>query len=299
MTSLRDETLLNAAKIGVTWRGAAACLAFAVLAAPTLLANARQSWSGEQGAQEPIVLAIGLWLLARQWPAMRRAASPTSIAVASILFAAAGLLYVLGRVWDQFELESYGLYALAVVGLYATVGASGLRRGWFPAAYLILALPPPYTLTWFLTSHLRLITTEAAVAIFQGFGFSVVRDGLNILIDQYNLSVQDACSGMNSLFSLSAVGVVYVYLRRGPQWWYFALMAGPIVLFAIFGNFVRVLVVIALTHYCGDAVAQGFLHEGTGFLTFLVALFGVVLVDAVAAPFLLNGRRNRLEFAPG
>ena len=276
-----------------SWAVAAPWLGLALLAAPTLLANARQSWSGEQGEQGPIVLAIGLWLLARAWSGMRRAAQPSSALVVTICFLAAAFVYVLGRVWDQFEVESYGLYGLALAGLYATVGVGGLRQGWFPLAYLVFALPPPYTVTWFLTSHLRLLVTETVVAMFQAFGFSIVRDGLNILIDQYNLSVQNACSGMNSLFSLSAIGLVYVYLRRSSNWWYLALMLPPIVGFAIFGNFVRVAVVVGLTHYFGDAVAQSYLHEGTGFLTFFAALLGVFAIDAIAAPLLLKNGKSQ------
>jgi exosortase len=301
MTTVREQAAQAYGVLGrYSWRAAAAWLGLAVLAVPTLLANAHQSWSSEQGEQGPIVLVIGLWLLARNWPSMRNAARPSSVLLATACFLTAGFVYVLGRVWDQFEVETYGLYALALAALYATIGLDGLARGWFPLVYLIFALPPPYALSWFLTSHLRLLITEAAVALFQAFGFSIVRDGLNIMIDQYDLAVQNACSGMNSLFSLTAVGLVYIYLRRGSNWWYIAAMLPPIIMFAIFGNFVRVVVIVALTHYFGDAVAQGILHEGTGFLTFLVALAGVIAVDAFVAPLAFGGRgkrRGQIEFA--
>jgi exosortase len=301
MTTVREQAAQAYDLLGrFSWGAAAAWLGLVILAVPTLLANARQSWSSEQGEQGPIVLAIGLWLLARNWPSMRRAATPGPALFATACLLGAGIVYVLGRVWDQFEVETYGLYALALAGLYATIGLAGLARGWFPLVYLIFALPPPYALSWFLTSHLRLAITEAAVALFQALGLSIVRDGLNIMIDQYQLAVQNACSGMNSLFSLSAVGLVYIYLRRGSKWWYIAAMLPPILVFAVFGNFARVVVVIALTHYFGDATAQGILHEATGFLTFLVALVGVIAVDAIVGRLVLGGvgqRRRQVEFA--
>jgi exosortase len=291
MVTVREQAAQGYAVFScLSWRTASVWLGLVVLAVPTLVANAHQSWSSEQGEQGPIVLVIGLWLLAREWPNMRRVAEPGSALLGVAAFAVAGFVYVLGRVWDQFGVETYGLYALVLSGLFATVGAAGLARGWFPLVYLMFALPPPYTVSWFLTSHLRLLITEAAVALFQAFGFSVVRDGLTILVDQYQLAVQDACSGMNSLFSLSAVGLVYIHLRRGSKWWYLAAMLPPIVFFAILGNFARVVVVVALTHYFGDAVGQGFLHEGTGFVTFLVALLFVILIDASVAPLALRRR---------
>jgi exosortase/archaeosortase family protein len=93
---------------------------------------------------------------------------------------------------------------------------------------------------------------------------------------------------MNSLFSLSAIGLVYLHLRRAPPWWYTAMMVAPIVLFAIGGNFARIVLLILLTHYFGDAVAQSFLHESAGVVAFLVALLGVAAVDAALAPILMT-----------
>ena len=289
MTTLHERRIPTLPGVpAISWPVAALWGGLALLAVPTLILNAQQSWTGEQGQQSPIVLAIAIWLLARRWPAMRAVAQPSSAALAVALGLLAGASYVVGRVADLFRVESYALYALGLIGLYALLGWRSLVRGWFPLAYFILALPAPYTLIWLLTSHLRLWITQATVATYQAFGFSIVRDGLNILVDQYELAVADACSGMNSLVSLSAIGLVYVYLRRAPRWWYFAVMAFPIIGLAIFGNFVRVLVLVALTHYFGDAVAQSYLHVGAGLLTFVADLLGVIAVDAILAPLLLR-----------
>jgi exosortase len=272
----------------LSWPEIALWLGVASVAGPTFYKISQQSWASEQGGHGPIVLALGLWLLVRRWPQMRDAATPSSARLAAFLGAVAALAYVFGRVSDQILIESYALYGLGLVGLYALLGKASLVRGWFPLAYLIFALPMPYTLTWMLTSHLRLWITQAAVATFQLFGVAIVRDGLTILVDQYELAVAEACSGMNSLISLSAIGLVYIYIRRSPRWWYFALMALPIIGFAVIGNFVRVLVLVAMTHFFGDAVAQSFLHETAGVITFVVALLGVIGVDAMLAPFVLR-----------
>ena len=259
----------------VLWGG------FALCAAPTLLANLHESWSTEQGEHAPIVLALGVWLLARAWPEMRRAATRGGWVQTGCLAAAAIGLYVVGRVAQQFIIESYGLYLLSLAALYAQLGFAGLMRGRFALGYLILSLPPPYSLSWLLTNHLRLWVTQAAVATYQAFGVEIVRDGLNILVDQYDLAVKEACSGMNSLVSLTALGLIYLHLRRSPPSWYYGVLIVPIVGFAILANFVRILVLIGLTHAFGDAVAQSFLHETAGLVTFAVALVGVVVVDAV------------------
>ncbi len=264
-------------------------LGLAALALPTLIENVQQNWSLDQGAQTPIVLAIGLWLLFRRWPAMRAAAAPpkgaVSYGVIIGLWLANSLIYVLGRVGGQYLVESYALYGFLLIGVYALVGGRGLRAGGFPLAYLVFALPIPFFISHALTTHLRLGLTQGAAELFQLFGVVIVRDGLTLMVDQYQLSVADACSGLNSLFSLSAIGLVYVYLRRPGRPLYYCIMLAPIVGFAIFGNFVRIAIVVLLTHLFGDAVAQSLLHETIGFITFAMALGGVIALDALAGPW--------------
>ncbi len=287
------STALHAAG-SIAWRrrGAQAVLGLGVaaLVIPTLIENVQQSWSLDQGAQAPIVLAIGLWLLLRRWPGMRAAGVPPVGAVARALviglWVANSLLYGLGRAGGQFLVESYALYGFLLIGIYALLGVRGLWAGGFPLAFLVFALPVPTFITHVLTTELRLGVTEAIVQLFQSFGVTIVRDGLTLMVDQYQLSVADACSGMNSLFSLSALGLVYVYLRRPGRSLYYGLMLAPIVAFAIFGNFVRIAIVVLLTHVFGDAVAQSLLHETVGFITFAAALGGVIALDALTGRWL-------------
>ncbi len=270
------------------------CLGGAALTAPTLIENIQQYWSLEQGAQAPIVLAIGLWLLVRRWPVMQAAGAPPKGAVFRALvvglWGVNSLVYLAGRVGGLYVLESYALYGFLLIGLYSQVGARGLRAGGFPLAYLVFALPIPFFITHTLTTHLRLWITEAIVQLFQACGLTIVKDGLTLMVDQYQLSVEDACSGLNSLFSLSAIGVVYVYLRRAGQPLYYGLMLAPIVGFATLGNFVRIAMVVLITHVFGDAVAQSLLHETIGFVTFAVSLGGVIALDALVGPLLARQR---------
>jgi exosortase len=280
----------------VLWLGVAA------LVIPTLIENIQQNWSLDQGAQAPIVLAIGLWLLFRRWPAMRAAgAAPTdavSRALAIGLWLANSLLYGLGRAGGQYLVESYALYGFLLIGIYTWLGVRGLWAGGFPLAYLVFALPTPFFISHALTTHLRLGITEATVELFQGCGVAIVRDGLTLMVDQYQLSVADACSGMNSLFSLSAIGLVYVYLRRPGRPLYYGLMLAPIIGFAIFGNFVRIALVVLITCVFGDAVAQSLLHETIGFLTFAVSLGGVIALDALTGRWRARRRPGAMTAAP-
>ena len=102
------------------WAGLAA------VAVPTLIRNAQQSWALEQGQQAPIALALGLWLLWRQWPSMRAVGAPGRTVILAACGAPSIVLYVLGRISQQYTMESYGLYGLGVATVYGMVGGAGL-----------------------------------------------------------------------------------------------------------------------------------------------------------------------------
>src|SRR3546814_11608498 len=89
-------------------------------------------------------------------------------------------------------------------------------------------------------------------------GYPIVRSGVSIYISQYQLLVEDACSGLQSLFSLLALGLFYVYLMHKSEWRYALLLALFIIPAAVFANFIRVVVIILITYYFGDEAGQGF-----------------------------------------
>src|SRR3546814_13095299 len=87
-------------------------------------------------------------------------------------------------------------------------------------------------------------------------GYPIVRSGVSIYISQYQLLVEDACSGLQSLFSLLALGLFYVYLMHKSEWRYALLLALFIIPAAVFANFIRVVVIILITYYFGDEAGQ-------------------------------------------
>ena len=264
----------------------------AVLAAPTLYLIARASWSDEQSQQGPIVLAIGGWLLWRRWDDMRAAGQPGSLYLTLVGLGSCGLAYAAGRLASLFLVEAYSLYAFGLVAVYALTGWRGLRKGLFPLVFLAFAAPVPFFVGWPITTHLRLWISEATVGLLRLCGVSAARDGLTLYIESYRIEIAEACSGMNSLLALTALGLCYVHIRRDPPFAYYALMFPIIVAFAVVANLVRVLLLATLTLTAGDAVAQGVLHETLGFATFGVALGLTFLADAVLARVWASDRRR-------
>ena len=262
------------------WWAMAGC---AVLAAPTIYLIAMASWTDEQSQQGPIVLAIGAWLLWRRWPQMRQAGPPGALSLVVAGYLLCGFSYVVGRTASLYLLEAYALYGFGVMSVFALVGWAGLRQGLFPIIFLAFAAPIPFFVGFPVTVHLRLWISEATVAVLRAFGINAARDGLTLFLESYRIEIAQACSGMNSLLALTALGLCYVHIRRDPPAVFYIVLFPIIVAFAIVANFARVMALATLTLSFGDAVAQGVLHETLGFLTFGVALGLTFAADAALA----------------
>ena len=265
------------------------------LAGPVMVDVARESWTTEQGAHGPIVLAIGMWLLSRDWRAARALARPGSAVVAAILFASLIPLYIFGQVTSTVEVEGAAMVALLLSAGLALWGAAALKRVWFPLFFLLFAFPPPDTLFAMLTQPLKIAISQWAVSLLHLFGYPVAGSGVSIQIGQYDMLVAAACSGLNSLISLTALGLFYTYIRHSANWRYMLLLLAFIMPVAILANLVRVLLLLLITYHFGEAAGQGFFHELAGMTMFLTALFGIFLVDSLAAPL----RRRLATSYPG
>ena len=188
-------------------------------------------------------------------------------------------LYVFGRAFDFITLEAAGVWGAAVAMLYAWVGLPAILKHWFPLFYLGFAVPPPNWLIDRLTAPLKQFVSFVATASLRSTGLPIEREGVTIQVAQYQLLVEDACSGMNSLVGLSAISLLYIYLLRGSSVRYSLILTLFIIPIAVLGNILRVMTLILLTYFFGDQVAQGFLHFTAGI--FLFAAVDLILVFAV------------------
>jgi exosortase len=277
----------DAARIVATLTKPANALLAAGLAAitiPTFSAVAANSWSTEQGAHGPIILATGLWLLARQWPSPAERQPPKSFIPAMLALTVCLIGYVLARITQIVEVEGLAMFGAFLCLLYGLIGGRAMRALWFPLFYLAFTLPPPDQAVAALTQPLKILISQAAIDLLYAVGYPIGGEGVVIQIGQYQLLVAAACSGLNSLITLFALSLFYVYLRHRLEVRYAMLLVAIVIPVAIFANFVRVLILILLTYHSGEAVAQGFMHNFAGLAMFMIAISCVFLVDLVLHP---------------
>jgi exosortase len=253
----------------------------AAMAGPTLVSLAQQSWSTEAGAHGPIVLATGLWLFWRRWDELSRDGKPGRPLIAGALFLTMLPLYVFGRAYDFLFIEAGALFSAFAALCYGRFGLAMTRRHWFLLLYLAFLVPVPGWAMDQATQPLKEFVSAASADLMRGAGVPVFREGVTLYIAQYQLLVEDACAGMNSLMGLISISLFYIYVRRGAEWRYALLLVCLIVPVAVLANMVRISVLVLLTWGWGDAVAQGFLHFTAGFLLFALALLLIFGIDAV------------------
>lgn len=257
--------------------------AFLLFVAPPMIEVAQFNWTTEQGGHGPIVLATGLWLLNREYGKARHLAVPGNRLLGFAALMVLVPLYVVAGITGILELQVFFMYAAIVAAAYLLIGARVLRACWFPILYLAFALPPPDQVVAVLTTPVKIALSSAAVKFLYALGYPIGSSGVMIQIAQFELLVAAACSGLNSLLTLSAICMFYVYLKNKDDKALFIGMALLVVPIAVLANFIRVLTLILITYYAGEAAAQGFLHDFAGIVTFAAALATLMAIEAVIA----------------
>jgi exosortase len=267
--------------------------AFLLFVLPPMIEVAQVNWTTEQGGHGPIVMATGLWLLYREGSRARHLARPGNPLLGFSALVLLVPLYVVAGITGILELQVFFMYAAIVAGAYLLVGAAVLRACWFPILYLAFALPPPDQVVAVLTQPVKIAISGAAVKFLYALGYPIGSSGVMIQIAQFELLVAAACSGLNSLLTLSAICMFYVYLKNMNNKALFIGMALLVVPIAVLANFIRVLILILITYYFGEAAAQGFLHDFAGLLTFAAALATLMTIEAViTSPRWTRGRKQ-------
>jgi len=260
----------------------------AVLAIPTMIQVATKSWSTEQGGHGPLVLATGLWAVWRELQGKAIETRPGKLSVSLPLLAFTLGLFIVARITGVLEIEAFAMYGALITGAYALFGPALIRAIWFPLVYLAFTLPPPDTVVAVVTQPIKIAISTWAVSVLHVVGYPVASSGVTIQIGQYQLLVAAACAGLNSIVTLTALCLFYVYLRHRSNPIAFVVIAVCAIPVAIISNFVRVMALVLITYHFGDAAAQGFIHDFAGLLMFAVALLTIFGIDQLAAPLFVE-----------
>jgi exosortase B len=270
MMRTRLHDLLESAAHRPAWPLLA--LLIALMYIPTYMGLGRTVWQSEESSYGPLILLAALFVTWLRRGYLRDATS-ASACVAGVLLLATGLLcYVLGRSQAIAPLDVGSQLPVIAGALLILGGWPSLRAMLFPVLYLFFCIPLPGVLIIAMTEALKVVASKAAEQFLWFMGYPVARTGVMLVVGPYRLLVADACSGLHSMISLAALGVLYLNLAVTRGRMRQLLMVAAVIPIALAANVVRIVALALITFYFGDEAGQGFLHELAGLLVFAVAL---------------------------
>lgn len=267
-------------------------IGFAALYLPTYFMLAQRIWPTDEQGHGPIILALTLWLLYGQRHALAALPVLPDRPIGIALLLGGMLMYALGRTQGMMVLEvlSQHLVLMALVLLF--LGRQALRLIWFPLLFLLFVVPLPGSLVAAVTAPLKAAVSAVAAKLLYEMGYPVARAGVILSVGQYQLLVADACAGLNSMFTLEALGLLYMNQMRYTSAARNVVLAILIIPISFAANIIRVLILVLVTYHFGDEAGQGFIHGFAGMVLFIVGLSLILLVDRLLRlPF--KGKNER------
>ena len=273
--------------VGIDWwvLGALA-LGLVLLFGPAYAELARTVWATDEQGHGPIILVVSGWLLYTKRHDL--AALPTAplawLAWPLLVFGL--LLYALGRSQDiiMFAIGSQIILLVAMLLLFK--GVQALKLVWFALFFMLFMVPLPEALVAALTAPLKSAVSAVASSLLYQAGYPVGRSGVVMTVGPYQLLVADACAGLNSMFTLEALGMLYMNLMRYTNPVRNIALALLLVPTAFVANIVRVMILVLVTYHFGDEAGQGFVHSFAGMVLFMVALGLMLVLDKFLGLFL-------------
>lgn len=264
--------------------------AFALLYLPSYWTLSHTVWPTDEQGHGPIILLVAGWLMWRKREALAALPAQSALLPALLLLAGALALYVFGRAQAILLFEVGSQIPLLLGLLLLFKGRPGVRLLWFPLFFLLFMVPLPEALVSAVTSPLKSAVSAVATNLLYSLGYPVGRSGVMLTVGQYQLLVADACAGLNSMFTLEALGMLYMNLMNYKSVARNVTLAILLVPIAFAANIIRVMILVLVTYHFGDEAGQGFVHGFAGMVLFMVALVLMLLVDKPLG-WLLERRR--------
>ena len=202
-----------------------------------------------------------------------------------LLFLGAGLcVLIVGQLGAELFLSRVSLLIVLASLIVLFCGWTTFRTLLFPMAFLLLMIPIPAIVFNQITFPLQLLASKVASTTLPWMGVPVLREGNVIVLPAMALEVAEACSGIRSLMSLATLAIIYGHLmeRKVVVRVWLALASIPI---AVTANSLRIVGTGLLVQYWDPEKAEGFFHEFSGWLIFVVSLIMLYLLHRVVRIF--------------
>ena len=267
-----------------------------VLYLPTAQFLANNLWNTEDQAHGPIILLVVFYLFWQKREVFTLRIEHHEPILGSVLLILGLLIFAVGRSQEILFFEIGSLIPLLAGVTLITIGKIGINKLWFAIFFTLFLIPLPSPVVDLLTNPLKQHISQFAESILYQLGYPIARSGVTISIGSYQLLVANACSGLHSMFSLSALGFLYLYLMQYKNKLRNLSVILSILPIAFLANLIRVITLILVTYYFGDEVGQGFIHKFAGMFLFVISLVFLFLFDSTLGKFSVFRDKKEIHY---
>ena len=199
----------------------------------------------------------------------------------------------LGARGSQIRFEMLGFVGMLISLTWTFFGRKTAKQVLFPVLFLLFCMPL-HSFLDIVTIHLRQLAVAVAYGVMKGVGVEIVRQGTMLVSPSgsFAIDVAEPCSGLRSLFAMTALTAGYAYFTQ-PTWFRRGALFALSVPIAVVGNIVRIFTIVAIAATCSADFATGFYHDYSGYVVFLVAIALMVACGELVTKGAEKCRRGR------
>lgn len=221
----------------------------------------------------PVFAAFLLWV--RRDKLDLDAAGPTWWGLA-FLALAAGLRFV-GVHWHYLWFDAMSLLPTLFGVTLLLGGWNAFRWAWPALAFLFFMIPLPFSAGIALSGPLQSLATLCSTFLLQTLSLPAVAEGNVIRINDHQIGIVEACSGLRMLVVFFALSVGMVLLIEAPLPDKLFLVASSVPI-ALVSNIARITVTGFLHEMADSKTAEFFYHDVAGWMMMPLAL-GLLWVE--------------------
>ena len=236
----------------------------------TVLTKLVADWSADDNYSHGfLIVPIALYFAWERREQLRAApVRPSGVGLAVVVMSI--LVLALGTLGAELFLTRISVIGTLVGTVLFLFGWQRLRILAFPLTFLLLMIPLPAIVFNQIAFPLQLLASRVGEFAIRSADIPVLREGNVLILANTSLEVAEACSGIRSLISLLTLGIVFGYFADG-RFWFRTVVALSTIPVAIMANGARVAGTGIAAHRFGVWAAEGFFHEFSGWVVFVVA----------------------------
>jgi exosortase len=176
-----------------------------------------------------------------------------------------------GTYWFYSSADAISLLP-CIAGVVLLVGGRPVWRWAWPAVlFLAFMIPLPYRVASALSAPLQRFATVTSTFVMQTFAMPALAEGNVILLNEHEIGIVEACSGLRMLVVFFALSTAMTLLVQ-RHWIDRLLILASAIPIALVSNIVRVTATGVMYEAGYSELANHFFHDAAGWLMMPIAL---------------------------